>query len=66
LQAKWHENLHEHMGQLCAELKAAREEYIRNVLGKRKRDEPDALLASVSRPHSLAMLVQQDQGSTKR
>jgi hypothetical protein len=35
------------MGQLCAELKVTREEYCRNVLGKRKREEVDPLLAKV-------------------
>jgi hypothetical protein len=45
-QAKRHEDLHSHMGQLCAELKVTREQYCRKELGKRKR-EADPLLAKV-------------------
>ncbi|KAG5192682.1 hypothetical protein JKP88DRAFT_292051 [Tribonema minus] len=51
-EAKWcedREGLSSHMGQLCAALKATREEYCRKVLGNRKRDGPDILLAKV--PH---------------
>eukprot|EP00611_Tribonema_gayanum_P019521 TRINITY_DN3397_c0_g1_i1.p1 TRINITY_DN3397_c0_g1~~TRINITY_DN3397_c0_g1_i1.p1 ORF type:complete len:241 (+),score=39.88 TRINITY_DN3397_c0_g1_i1:1157-1879(+) len=51
-EAKWcedREGLSSHMGQLCAALKATREEHCRKVLGIRKRDDPDILLAKV--PH---------------
>ncbi|KAG5176782.1 hypothetical protein JKP88DRAFT_334521 [Tribonema minus] len=48
--AKRHDTMRDHMGQMCAALKIAREEYCRRAVGKRKRaDNSDPPLVKV--PH---------------
>ena len=39
VQAKLHDKLEDHVGQLAAEMKSVRDEYEFSILGKRKRDE---------------------------
>eukprot|EP00953_Heterococcus_sp_UTEX-ZZ885_P037667 19335-Heterococcus_DN1.PRE.3 len=46
-QAKWYGDFYSHTGQLCAGMRVTREQYCRDVLGKRKRDDVDPLLAKV-------------------
>jgi len=43
MQAKLHDTVREHLGQLCAEIKSAREQYATKTLGKRKHEEVEEL-----------------------
>jgi hypothetical protein len=43
LQAKLHDKVEDHLGQLAAEMHSAREEYSISQLGKRKHEEPPEL-----------------------
>ena len=54
-QGKLHDTLEEHLGQLAAEMKSAREQYMRTCLGKRKHDN-EGMFMKVS---SMARVVHQ-------
>jgi hypothetical protein len=54
LQAKLHDKVEDHLGQLAAEMHSAREEYSISQLGKRKHEEPPEL--QQVRPHPVTIL----------